>query len=145
LGDGSGRSSTSLAIVRFDAAPAARSSAEGTGEIDYRIARQVVVTKYRNGEVSAAELCVAHPELRRNARECGVPMGELCPICEEDEAVIVSYVFGPRLPKHGRCLSAPDEIDKIRQRKGTFTCYEVEACPTCSWNHLRRRFTINGR
>ena len=43
-------------------------------------------------------MCVAHPELVRNARECSEPSRILCPICEASNLVLVTYVFGPRLP-----------------------------------------------
>ena len=57
--------------------------------------------------------------------------------------VLVSYVFGPRLPAFGRCITTKKELQAIAKRSGTFSCYVVEVCPECSWNHLARTFILN--
>ena len=85
----------------------------------------------------------AHPELVRAARECGDETRMTCPVCEEVNVVLVSYVFGPRLPAFGRCITSKAELRKIARRSGTFSCYVVEVCPSCSWNHLARTFLLN--
>jgi hypothetical protein len=65
-----------------------------------------------------------------------------CPICEDHHIVLVTYVFGPRLPKHGRCITSRGELQKIASRRGQFSGYVVEVCPSCSWNHLARTFPL---
>ena len=122
--------------------PVAPPSVLTEGEIDYRLARQAVLNDYRSGLLSQQDVCDAHPELRRAAVEYSTPTGEECPICEEGALATVSYVFGPRLPSHGRCVNTLAEIERIRRRKGTFTCYVVEVCPDCAWNHLRRAYVL---
>jgi hypothetical protein len=112
------------------------------GEIDYRLARQALLSQYRAGRLARHEVCDAHPELRRAAREVGRPTTANCPICEDDVLVHVSYVFGPRLPAHGRCVTSSAELAKLARRRGQFACYVVEVCPTCSWNHLARTFPL---
>lgn len=112
------------------------------GEVDYRLARQAVLNDVRSGLVAENDVCDAHPELRRAALEYSTPTTDDCPICEDDAVALVSYVFGPRLPAHGRCVNSLAEIERIRKRKGTFTCYVVEVCPTCAWNHLRRAYVL---
>ena len=57
--------------------------------------------------------------------------------------VLVSYVFGPRLPAFGRCISTKKELAAIARRSGTFSCYVIEVCPECTWNHLARTFLLN--
>ncbi len=57
--------------------------------------------------------------------------------------VLVSYVFGPRLPAFGRCITSKKELTAIAKRSGEFSCYVVEVCPSCSWNHLARTFLLN--
>ena len=69
-------------------------------------------------------------------------IAKTCPVCEEVKVVLVSYVFGPRLPAFGRCITSRKELKAIAQRKGEFTCYVVEVCPACSWNHLARTFLL---
>lgn len=114
------------------------------GEVDYRLARQNVVSAFKAGELSQHDVCDAHPELIRAAREYSTPSNDDCPICDDDRLVHVSYVFGPRLPSHGRCVRSAKDMDRLRKRKGSFSCYVVEVCPTCSFNHLRRAFALQG-
>jgi hypothetical protein len=117
----------------------------GSGEIDYRLARQALIAQYRAGRIARNEVCDAHPELRRNAAELGLASERPCPICGADDIVLVTYVFGTRLPASGRCLSSRGELAKIARRRGTFTGYVVEVCTECWWNHLMRSFPIEGR
>jgi len=113
------------------------------GEVDYRLARQHLISEYRKGRLAQHEVCDAHPELMRAARECAQPSREDCPICEAHKLVLVSYVFGPRLPSFGRCITSAKELKALAKRSGEFSCYVVEVCPNCSWNHLARTFLLN--
>lgn len=115
----------------------------GSGEIDYRLARHSVISEFRKGRLAKHEICDAHPELRRAAREVGEQTSQPCPICEDGNVVLVSYVFGPRLPAHGRCVTTKAELRALARRSGNFACYVVEVCPQCSWNHLARTFLLH--
>ena len=123
--------------------PQAVRGADGPGEIDYRLARQSVLSEYRKGRIARHEVCDAHPELVRAAREVGDPTKITCPVCEDEKVVLVSYVFGPRLPAFGRCVTSRRELQQIAKRSGSFSCYVVEVCPGCTWNHLARTFLLN--
>lgn len=123
----------------------APASFRGAGEIDYRLARQSLISQYRGGRIARNEVCDAHPELRRNATQLGLATDRPCPICDETDLVLVTYVFGTRLPASGRCLSTKGELAKIARRKGDFTGYVVEVCTSCWWNHLMRSFPVGGR
>lgn len=123
--------------------PDAVRGSEGPGEIDYRLARQSVLSEFRKGRIARHEICDAHPELARAARELGDPTQLTCPVCEETKVVLVSYVFGPRLPAFGRCITSKKELQAIAKRSGSFSCYVVEVCPACSWNHLARTFVLS--
>lgn len=116
-----------------------------TAPVHYRLARNAVLNEFRRGRMSRIDLCDAHPELVRAAREVGRPTEELCPICEAVNLVLVSYVFGSRLPAHGRCITTTAELRRFATKRTEFTCYVVEVCPDCSWNHLVRMFTLGGR
>lgn len=123
---------------------ALRGSQPGSpGEIDYRLARQSIISEYRKGRLAQHEVCDAHPELRRAAQECADPTRQLCPICEDAYIVLVTYVFGPRLPAHGRCITKRSELRALSRRRGEFAAYVVEVCPECAWNHLARSFVLN--
>ncbi|MEY2423324.1 MAG: hypothetical protein QOI95_3391 [Acidimicrobiaceae bacterium] len=112
------------------------------GTVDYRLARQALVSEFRKKRLAQHEVCDAHPELVRAARECGEPTSIGCPICEAANVVLVSYVFGPRLPAFGRCITSKDELTKLSRRADDLACYVVEVCPECSWNHLARAFPL---
>jgi hypothetical protein len=118
-----------------------RSDSQGAGllgHVDYRLARNAVVRDVHLGRVPRHEVCDAHPELLRAARNVGEVTPEDCPICSAAKIVEVSFVFGPRMPKGGRCLTSPAELVALARRAARLRCYVVEVCPECSWNHLLR-------
>jgi hypothetical protein len=115
---------------------------DGPGEIDYRLARRRTLAAYRAGQVARHEICDAHPELRRAGAEVGTTTRQRCPICDDAQLVQVTYVFGPRLPAFGRCITSLGELQKLAARKGEHTAYVVEVCPDCAWNHLVRAYLL---
>ena len=113
--------------------------AHSTGTpVNLVLARRRTIRAFRSGEATREEVCDAQRELMRNARECGVPVEPLCPICGKQSLVEVLYVFGPRLPASGRCIVTNLDMDRIRSYSGDFTGYDVEVCTSCGWNHLMR-------
>lgn len=114
------------------------------GAIDYRLARRHLVNEYKRGRLGRVDVCDAHPELIRAAENLGHVSDTMCPICEEAPLVYVSYVFGHRLPAHGRCISTAKEMAKLTRSHDELACYVVEVCATCRWNHLARTF-LTGR
>ena len=119
-------------------------AAGGGAGIDYRLAREATLTAWRDGDVATSQICDAQRELRRNAEFCGNPIGSPCPVCEEPTLVEVTYVFGPRLPKHGRCVTSDKEMARLAARKTSSQGYVVEVCTDCGWNHLTRSRAIGG-
>ncbi|HTZ09097.1 MAG TPA: DUF5318 family protein [Acidimicrobiales bacterium] len=115
------------------------------GRVEYRLARNAVVSEFRKGRLSRLDVCDAHPELLRAARNVGAPLGEDCPICDEGALVHVTYVFGPRLPPQGTCPGSATELARLCRRANEVVCYVVEVCPQCSWNHLARMYPAGGR
>lgn len=102
----------------------------------------MLVNQVRLGRIALTEVCDAHPELIRAARNVGVETDTDCPICDESKLSIVTYVFGHRLPASGRCVTTAKEIRDLRRmlrvHGGELTAYVVEACPGCRWHHLLR-------
>jgi len=127
--------------------PASGRSAERPGEarVEYRLARNAVVRDVERGKVDRVDVCDAHPELLRAARNVGRPTGETCPICDATAMVEVTFVFGARLPPGGRCPGSARELDRLRRREEPVTCYAVEVCPACAWHHLTRKYSAGGR
>jgi hypothetical protein len=115
------------------------------GVIDHRLARRALVNEYRRGRLRRDQVCDAHPELLRAARNVGQRSKTLCPICEEDQLVLVTYVFGPRLPKHGRVATNVGDLAAFNRRREEFAAYVVEACCTCRWHHLLRVLPLGGK
>ena len=125
-------------------AAGARRSDDGA-VVDYSLVRAATLRAWRAGELGRHEVCDAQRELQRNAQFCGQPTGRQCPVCDQHELVEVTYAFGPRLPKHGRCVTTRAEIKRLRQRVTVSTGYVVEVCTACGWNHLMRRMALGGR
>ena len=123
----------------------APSAGHVVGQVDYRLARNAVVSEFRKGRLSRLDVCDAHPELLRAATNVGQETREDCPICEETKVVLVSYVFGTRLPPSGKCVTSQRELMKLSRGARELACYVVEVCPQCSWNHLARTFTVGSR
>lgn len=98
----------------------------------------MLINQVRLGRISRTEVCDAHPELIRAARNVGVSTATDCPICEEAKLAIVTYVFGHGLPASGRCVTTAKEIRRLRRFPGEQTAYVVEACAACRWHHLLR-------
>lgn len=115
------------------------------GIVDYRLARNSVLSEFRKGRLRKVDVCDAHPELVRAARNVGQETGVECPVCEAVDVVHVTYVFGPKLPAHGRCITKAKELVALARRPTVLACYVVEVCPECSWNHLSRSFPLGGR
>lgn len=131
--------------MSFGPASLRGAGAEGLpGQIDYRLARNSIIKEFRRGRLSKLDVCDAHPELMRAARNVGTPVGEACPICETDGLVTVSYAFGPHLPPSGQCFVNAAELARLSRRAGQVACYVVEVCPDCRWNHLTRTY-LSGR
>jgi hypothetical protein len=133
----------SLSAVSFGPGAIRGAASAPPGEIDYRLARQAVISEFRKGRLAQHDVCDAHPELRRAAQECAEPSRLRCPICEDANLVLVTYVFGPRLPAHGRCVTSKAELRSLAKRPGELAAYVVEVCPDCHWNHLARSFLLN--
>jgi len=113
----------------------------GLGQIEYRLARDSVVREFRRGRLSRLDICDAHPELLRVARNLGRPTEVDCPICEAAKLVHVAFAFGPRLPPGGMPLVMNGELHALARRRNDVAFYVIEVCTECSWNHLLRMFT----
>ena len=122
----------------------------GSGEgaravVDHRLERRALINEYRRGRLRREQLCDAHPELIRAARNVGTPSRVRCPICSETNLTLVTYVFGPRLPKHGRCVATKKDLAQFDGRSDDLDAYVVEACVNCRWHHLLRVLPLGGK
>ena len=122
----------------------ARTTGIEAGVVSYRLARQRLVDAFTRGRRTTEEVCDAQPELRRVAHSCSTPLSEPCPICEGDDMVAVTFAFGAGLPKNGRVLATNADVRRLRRRGKPSTCYLIEVCRQCWWNHLRESFAVSG-
>jgi hypothetical protein len=114
--------------------------------VDYALARRAVLRDLRRGTVARGDVCDAHPELLRAARNVGEDAPHHCPICGNGRVRYVSYVYGDTLKQaNGRCITYPGELDKLDASFDEFACYVVEVCLDCRWNHLDRRYLLGRR
>lgn len=141
-----GREPLAWAAVRFSPDATSGMDHRAAGAVDYRLARRATLAEFRRGRLSQTDVCDAHPELRRAAQEYSRPTTEPCPICEDHQLVLVTYVFGPTLPAFGRCIANLKELTALaklaRRHEQPFSCYVVEVCPACHWNHLAKVFPL---
>ena len=114
--------------------------------VDYSLAKRALVASVRRGAVGTSEVCDAHPELLRAARNIGEPRDEPCPICSHDSMRSVRYVFGDELKaKSGSVVYPPEWLAELVDSYEQFVCYVVECCIDCSWNHLVRAYSAGRR
>ena len=142
-GRAGGPASVPLAPVSFHPGALRGVDSDVPGEIDYRLARRARIDDYRKGRLALNDVCDAQAELLRNAVQCSEPTRRRCPICEDKRLVLVTYVFGPRLPASGRCITSRAELRRLAARTGSYAAYEVEVCTGCRWNHLHRTYLLN--
>jgi hypothetical protein len=119
-----------------------RGAPERGGIVDHRLARRMLINQIRIGRLRRDEVCDAHPELIRAAANVGTETEALCPVCEQENLRLVTYVFGHRLPPHGRCVSSAKELRQLSATGRDLRAYVVEACCGCRWHHLLRVFPV---
>ena len=110
-------------------------------EIDYRLARQSLISEYRKRPPRPTRGLRRAPGATAHAKALGSRTARPCPICAESELVLVTYVFGPRLPA-GRCIIKSDELTAIAKRSGPSPVTSSRCAPSCWWNHLMRSFLL---
>lgn len=125
---------------------------------DYRMASRALVDRVSRGLVRVEDVCDAHPELMRAARNVGTPATRACPICsladerasvprdEHASLRLVTYVFGDALKRlSGHIVWEPQELDELADAYDSFTAHVVECCLVCGWNHLVESYLMGRR
>ncbi len=101
---------------------------------------------FRRGALTRLDVCDAHPELVRAGRHIGEKTDRTCPICEHRAVRMVSYVYGDGLKAaNGRCIATPVELARLGESVDELTCYVVEVCVDCGWNHLDHHYLLGRR
>ncbi len=145
------RAGGSLAAVSVTTEPGASGrsgravSADISAGVEYRLVRNRQVRDVERGRTMKIDVCDAHPELLRAAKNLGRKTGEVCPVCEDAELREITYVFGSRLPAGGACPTSRAELLQLERREDPVQCYAVEVCVQCSFHHLVRKWSAGGR
>ena len=95
-----------------------RSSTANGAVVEFGLVRHALLAKVAAGLLRYEDVCDAHPELLRAAKNLGRKTGETCPVCSDVELVEVTYVFGARLPSGGTCPSSRAELLEARATRG---------------------------
>lgn len=92
------------------------------------------------------DVCDAHPELMRAAKNIGEDTDHVCPVCSHESLRLVRYVYGEALKRDsGRVVYPAEWLKELAKTHDQFTCYVVEVCIDCAWNHLMRSYTVGRR
>ena len=119
----------------------AKPPSSGGPTVDYTLARRSVLASVRRGTLGTSDVCDAHPELMRAARNIGSIDDHKCPICSHESLRHVSYVYGEELKRdNGRVVYPAEWLAELADEHDQFTCYVVEVCVDCAWNHLVRSY-----
>ena len=122
-----------------------RTSTADGAVVEFGLVRHALLAKLADGSLRHEDICDAHPELLRAAKNIGRTTGETCPVCSEAELVEVTYVFGARLPAGGTCPTSRAELLKLERREEPVKCYAGEVCVACSFHHLVRKGSAGDR
>lgn len=113
----------------------------GGPSVDYRLARRAALASLRQGSLDTGDICDAHPELMRAAKNIGEACDVVCPVCSHSSLRLVRYVYGPDLKaNNGRVVYPEGWLNELASSHEQFTCYVVEVCVDCAWNHLVRAY-----
>ena len=108
--------------------------------VDYTLAKRALLLQVRTGLMSRSDICDAHPELLRAARNVGENSRRDCPVCEQTKLRLLAYVYGDGLKdNNGRVWPLDVGLSMAADRPGSW-CYVVEVCTECQWNHLSEAF-----
>lgn len=108
--------------------------------VDYTLAKRALLRQVRSGLLSRADICDAHPELMRAAKNVGENCRRRCPVCDQCKLRLLAYVYGDALKReNGRVWPLDVGMSMAADRPGSW-CYVVEVCVECQWNHLSEAF-----
>jgi hypothetical protein len=113
--------------------------------IDYTLAKRATLRGLHGGRLSRTEVCDAHPDLLRAARNVGEPVQRPCPVCTEETLAHVTYVFGDALLQNSGRVWPRTGLAELNRSLEEFACYVVEVCTECGWNHLAQRYLLGRR
>lgn len=124
--------------------PQASPSPQGRSRkvIDHQMDRQQLLRRVRSGEVPAAQVCTATPELISSAEVLGSVVNRPCPLCSADNLRETLWIHGAALGEKSGTARSVREIDGVVAAYPELTIHTVEVCMTCRWNYVIRKDII---
>jgi uncharacterized protein DUF5318 len=123
------------------ARPGGRRRRGALGVVDYTLAKRALLREFRSGLLSRLEICDAHPELIRAAKNMGTQARRPCPVCRQHELRLLAYVYAEGLQhQNGRPYDVHEAIRLAASHAGA--AYVVEVCTDCNWNHLAEAVSV---
>jgi Family of unknown function (DUF5318) len=113
--------------------------------VDYTLMKRATLRELRIGRLSKDDVCDAHPDLLRAARNVGEVTRTPCPVCSEPSLVHVTYVFGDALQHASGRVWPSASLAALHRSLDEVACYVVEVCTNCYWNHLAQRYLLGRR
>ncbi len=130
----------------MDGDPEGKKMKSTATSVDYSLMRRALIRDYYVGRVSRWDVCDAHPEISRIARNVGECTRTLCPICRQENLRLLYFVFGDELEQdNGRVFPTHVIFHSLRSKYSRFTCHVVEVCIGCQWNYLIRSIHFANR
>ncbi|MGH2710151.1 MAG: DUF5318 family protein [Actinomycetota bacterium] len=110
------------------------------GIVDYTLAKRALLRDARRGLLSRLDICDAHPELMRAAKNIGRVTERPCPVCDEYSLRLLAYVYADDLKRNNGRVWSIDAAMALASERRNGTCYVVKVCTGCAWNHLNEAF-----
>lgn len=108
--------------------------------VDYTLVKRALLRDFRRGLLSRFDICDAHPDLMRAARHIGEASMRECPVCDGRGLRLLAYVFADELDRDNGRVWELERALRLAAECRDGTCYVVEVCTDCSWNHLSEAF-----
>lgn len=110
--------------------------------VDYGLARRATLADLVSGGLTVGDACDAHPYLLRAAKYHGEPTDKVCPVCQKERLIHVTYVYGDELGRYAGRVKATHELQEMAREFGEFRAYVVEVCQGCGWNYLTLSYVL---
>ena len=110
------------------------------GAVDYTLVKRSLLRDFRRGLLSRLDICDAHPELMWAAKNMGEPTPRPCPVCSEQSLCLLAYVYADELKADNGRVWKLERALTLASECADGTCYVVEVCTDCSWNHLAEAY-----
>ena len=114
---------------------AGKGSRPDLGIVDYTLAKRALLRDARRGLLSRPDICDAHPELMRAAKNIGQETARPCPVCDEFSLRLLAYVYADDLKKNNGRVWSIDAAMKLAAQPTSLAILDdaIVEYETCAW------------